>query len=159
DRVALDHRSAGLSAADGTLLDAALELVRAPERFGAATIDGLRSHGFSDPQILEGLATASLARFLTTIQSGLGTAPDFPVRFEFPREAAPAPTAERNISGAVNPAAGAAHQMIEGVEDPDAGQVARIRSGDVEGFEPIVRRHGPRLLRALVGITGNPADA
>ncbi len=43
--------------------------------------------------------------------------------------------------------------------DEDAPWVARARAGDREAFEALVRRHGDRLYRMLLGITGEYADA
>lgn len=43
--------------------------------------------------------------------------------------------------------------------DPDAELVARVKAGDLEAFETLVARHGRRLYRTLVGITGSAQDA
>lgn len=158
DRIAIDHHSAGLPAADVALLDAALLLAREPQRFGPAEVAALRGHGFGDEQILEAIVMAAVTQFLNTLQMGLGTVPDFPARLEFPREIdenAPfaAPEKKPNLADA------AAHPTFVGSSDPDAEIVARVRGGDVDAFEILVRRHGGRILRTLRGITGESADA
>jgi RNA polymerase sigma-70 factor (ECF subfamily) len=43
--------------------------------------------------------------------------------------------------------------------DPDAREVARAGAGDLAAFEALVERHGRRVYRMLLGITGNAADA
>jgi RNA polymerase sigma-70 factor, ECF subfamily len=43
--------------------------------------------------------------------------------------------------------------------DPDAPDVARAQAGDLGAFEALVQRHGRRVYRALLGITGNESDA
>jgi len=43
--------------------------------------------------------------------------------------------------------------------DEDAALVARAQSADLEAFEALVRRHGRRVYRVLLGITGEHADA
>ena len=159
DQIAVDHHGAGLADDDIALLDTVLVLARSPGEFTKEHVLDLRRRGFSDAQIVEALCTAALGQFLSTIQTGLGTTPDFPIRFEFPREAPAVPTFEKKNFESVNPAAAPAHPIVGGVDDPDAGDVARVRAGDVDAFEGIVRRHGGRLLRALAGITGSPADA
>jgi alkylhydroperoxidase family enzyme len=40
-------------------------------------IDGLRTYGFSEEQILETVAMVGLAKFANCIAFGLGTVPDF----------------------------------------------------------------------------------
>ncbi len=43
--------------------------------------------------------------------------------------------------------------------DDDAPLVSRAQSGDLDAFETLVQRHGRRVYRVLLGITGNSADA
>jgi len=43
--------------------------------------------------------------------------------------------------------------------DPDARELARAQAGDLAAFEALVNRHGRRVYRMLLGITGNEADA
>src|SRR3989449_430945 len=43
--------------------------------------------------------------------------------------------------------------------DPDAPLVARAQAGEMEAFEELVDRHGRRVYRMILGITGNESDA
>jgi RNA polymerase sigma-70 factor (ECF subfamily) len=43
--------------------------------------------------------------------------------------------------------------------DPDGPDVARAQAGDLEAFEALVERHGRRVYRMILGITGNESDA
>ncbi len=43
--------------------------------------------------------------------------------------------------------------------DPDGEEVARARTGDLEAFETLVERHGRRVYRMILGMTGNESDA
>jgi RNA polymerase sigma-70 factor (ECF subfamily) len=125
------------------LLAAAFKLAAEPYDYGCADIEALRRCGFSEEQIAEAAVIASLASFLNTIQSGLGAKPDFPKSakrvhlFEDDRR----PTEQ------VRP------------EDPDAALVARVKAGDLDGFEDLMNRHSRRIYRALIGILGSPEDA
>jgi len=145
DRVALDHRQAGLPAADVALLDFALKLSQRPRDFSRADVESLRGLGFTEEQILEAVVMTSLTEFLNTLQMGLGTVPDFPPMRVFTTR--PAPRA----------AAAPAAAPVE--PDPDAAVVARVRAGDVDAFEELVRRHGARTYRSLRYITGTREDA
>jgi RNA polymerase sigma-70 factor, ECF subfamily len=139
DQIAVDHHNADLSPADKVLLDFALHVARGLSP-GPRDLELLRTHGFSDWHILEAVAMSSLTIFLNTLQSGLGTVPDF-----VPRRVFAAP---------VTPTADAAHPT-----DPDMQLVDRARQGDVGAFEELVRRHHHRILRAAYGVTGNREDA
>jgi RNA polymerase sigma-70 factor (ECF subfamily) len=44
-------------------------------------------------------------------------------------------------------------------EDPDAALVARVQSGNIDGFEELVRRHSRRIFGTLAGLLGNVDDA
>ena len=146
DQIAVDHHQAGLSEADTALLDFALKLVQQPGAFGQADLDGLRMYGFTAEQILESVVMVALTNFLNTLQMGLGTVPDFVPKRVFqvsrpptPPEPVPPPWAGR--------------------EDADASLVARVRDGDLNAFEELVRRHSSRVYRLLIGILGNNEDA
>src|SRR5271166_6073001 len=71
DKIAVEHRRAGLAEADVALLDFALKLAAEPSEFGARDLGALRRHGFSDEQILEAVVMASFTGFLNTLQFGL----------------------------------------------------------------------------------------
>jgi len=43
--------------------------------------------------------------------------------------------------------------------DPDTPDVKRAQAGDLAAFEALVKRHGRRVYRMLLGIAGNEADA
>ena len=60
-----------------------------------------------------------------------------------------------------SPPLDAAPVPVEAVlrKDPDATDVARAQTGDLEAFEALVKRHGRRVYRVLLGMTGNEADA
>jgi RNA polymerase sigma-70 factor (ECF subfamily) len=151
DQIAVDHHSADLSQADKALLDVALKVASRSPTFGLADVEGLRTHGFTDHQILEAVVMASLTNFLNTLQIGLGTVPDFHPR--------------RVFAAGVNLLEGPAHPMPKGESggdpagDPDIDLVTRAKQGDRSAFEAIVRGHHRRLYRMLLCVTRNTADA
>ncbi len=84
DQVVEDHRQAAISTADITLLDEVSKLARSSApREGKFDPAQLRAQGFTEPQIVEAVAMASLANLLNTLQFGLGPVPDFPPRRVF----------------------------------------------------------------------------
>jgi len=108
----------------------------------------LQEHGFSEPQILEAVATAAVTNFLNTLQAGLGAVPDFPPRRVFTRkDLYPSSGPSRLISDASPP------------DDPDAAVVVRVQGGDTDAFEELVRRHSRRIFGTLAGLLGNLDDA
>jgi len=150
DKIAVDHRRAGLAEADAALLDFAVKLIAEPSEFGVRDLAALRSHGFSDERILEAIAMASFTNFLNTLQFGLGVTPDFaprrvfqPVASKFPNLLSPDARPTRGSDAA----------------DPDAEAVARVQNGDIDAFEGLINRHSRRIYRTLVGILGNPEEA
>jgi RNA polymerase sigma-70 factor (ECF subfamily) len=150
DQIAVDHRSADLEQADKALLDVALKIA-SRSSIGFGDLDQLRTHGFTDPQILEAVVMASLTNFLNTLQMGLGTVPDAHPRRVFPINVnlfadSTHPTPHDGVSA-------------QSTGDPDAESVARAKSGDAEAFEALVRAHHRRLYRMLLSVTGNSADA
>ena len=150
DKIAVEHRQAGLGAADTALLDFTLKLVQEPLEFGSEDFVPLRRHGFTDEQILEALVITSFANFLNTLQFGVGAKADFPPRHVF----APVSTKVANLSVAEP-------RLTEGsvTSDPDAEAVARVQGGEVDAFEDLINRHSRRVYRTLVGILGNPEEA
>src|SRR6266496_376099 len=153
DQIAIDHHQADLSEADRALLDFALKLGKRPETFGSEDIDSLRRHGFADKQILEAIVMTALTDFLNTLQMGLGTTPDFAPRLIFPlKEVNPEDDGARPMVG----------RFLEEeslLEDADAAVVARVQAGDTDAFEELVRRHGRKVYRSLVGILGDVVEA
>ncbi len=90
---------------------------------------------------------------LNCIQTGLGAEPDFKPRLTFPlKEVNPAETSERQI---LEPEF--TGDFVS--DDPDFEIVARVRNGETDAFEELVRKHGRRVYRSLVGILGSPEEA
>jgi RNA polymerase sigma-70 factor, ECF subfamily len=148
DQIVEDHHRSGIPPADKVLLDETRKLasLRAPSdsRFEAGQ---LRSHGFTEPQIVEAVVVSGLANFLNTLQAGVGAVPDFPPRRVFgPKDLYPFPGKSRPISDAIPP------------EDPDAALVARVQKGEIDVFEELVRRHSRRVFGILAGLVGNMDD-
>ena len=152
-RVALDHHEANLSEPDVVLLDFARKLASSPHSFTDVDVESLRKSDFNDEQILEAVLMVGLTQLLNCIQMGLGTEPDFKPRIIFPvKEVNPPVASERQIlepelSGDVV------------YDDPDFEIVARVRNGETDAFEELVRKHGRRVYRSLLGIVGNPEEA
>ena len=152
-QVAIDHREANLPASDVALLNFARKLAAEPHAFTDLDVESLRNSSFSDEQILEAVLMVGLTQFLNCIQMGLGTEPDFKPRVTFPLKE-------------VNPAVASERQILEPEltgdfvsDDPDYEIVARVRNGETDAFEELVRKHGRRVYRSLVGILGNAEEA
>jgi RNA polymerase sigma-70 factor (ECF subfamily) len=107
----------------------------------------LREYGFSDAQIIEGVATAAFTNFLCLIQFGLNPAPDFPPRRTFTRKDL------HPLDAHLRPTSD--HALV----DPDSSLVAEVKAGNAELFAELVRRHTRRVFGALAGILGNVDDA
>jgi RNA polymerase sigma-70 factor, ECF subfamily len=153
DAIVEDHARANLSEADVALLDFAQKLVRHGNQFSKADVDQLRSVGYSDEQVLEAVLMVGLTNFLNVVQLGLGTEPDFKPRGNFStKEVNPEVPVERPILERP-----LAEESVS--EDPDAEVVAKVKSGDTDAFEELVRRHGQRVYRSLIGILGNVVEA
>jgi RNA polymerase sigma-70 factor (ECF subfamily) len=168
DQIAVNHRQAGLPVADAALLDFALKLSQHPTEVGQEDIDRLRTHGFTDEQILESIVMTGLTSYLNTLQMGLGTVPDFEPRRVFGVQAGPARKAASRAGDEMLNRLGIPAGLTDVdqdvvrpvvVTDPDGDLVARVRGGDVGAFEELVRRHQRRIYRTLIGITGNAEDA
>ena len=152
-RVTTDHREANLSEADIALLDFARSLASEPLSLRDQCVESLRKLNFSDEQILEAVLMVGLTQLLNCVQMGLGVEPDFKPRVTFPLKE-------------VNLPADSERQMLERPltdesvsEDPDVEIIGRVKAGDTDAFEELVRRHGRRVYRSLIGILGDPADA
>ena len=152
-QVAIDHRAANLSKPDIVLLDFARKLASTPQSFTDVDIESLRKSDFNDEQILEAVLMVGLTQLLNCIQMGLGTEPDFKPPINFPlKEVNPPlvserPTLEPELSGEFVP------------DDPDFEIVERVRNGDTDAFEDLVRKHGRRVYRSLLGIVGSREEA
>ena len=153
ERVAVDHRAASLSESDVLLLDFARKLASQPHSFTDEDVALLRNHDFSDEQILEAVLMVGLTELLNSVQIGLGTEPDFKPRLTIPaKEVNPAVASERQI-----PETEFAGDFVS--DDPDFEIVARVKNGDTDAFEELVRKHGRRVYRSLIGILGSPEEA
>jgi RNA polymerase sigma-70 factor, ECF subfamily len=152
-QVAIDHREANLPEAEIALLDFARKLASQPHSFTELDVESLRKSNFNDEQILEAVLMVGLAQFLNCIQVGLGTEPDFKPRVTFPLKE-------------VNPASSVERQTLEPEltgelvsDDPDFEIVARVKNGETDAFEELVRKHGRRVYRSLLGILGTAEEA
>jgi RNA polymerase sigma-70 factor (ECF subfamily) len=150
DRIAVEHKRAGLSETDVAILDFALRLAGEPSSFGADDWTKLRNRGCTDEQILEAVVMTGLTNFLNTLQFGIGAVPDFEPRIALPVE----PPKIANLFGATD-------RPTEGGKspDPDSEAVAKVQSGDCDAFEDLVTRHSRRVYRTLLGILGSPEEA
>ena len=77
EKIAVDHVHADIPIADKALLNFVLKLNRQATRVGRDDIEGLRTYGFSDEQILEAVVLTGLARFANLVSAGLGAETDF----------------------------------------------------------------------------------
>ena len=154
EQIAIDHQNSNLTEADKALLDVMQKLANSPSSFSEADIEVLRRYGFSEEQILESVLMTGLASFLNTVQLGLGAIPDFPPRAVFPLKVVnpPAPTPRPIVQQALE-------EEETARADEDAEVVLRVQAGDTNAFEELVRKHGRRIYRSLMGILGNAADA
>ena len=148
-----DPCQANLSESDLLLVDFARNLTQRGNAFSSNDVEQLRSHGFSDEQILEAVLMVGLTNLLNTVQMGLGTEPDFKPRVTFSTEEVN-PTTESERPMLERPLA---DELVS--HDPDAEVVAKVKAGDTDAFEELVRRHGRRIFRSLVGILGNVTEA
>jgi RNA polymerase sigma-70 factor (ECF subfamily) len=152
-QITINHRHASLSQPEIVLLDFARKLASQPHSFTDTDIETLRKSNFSDEQILEAVLMVGFTHFLNTVQMGLGTEPDFKPRVTFPLKE-------------VNPPVDSERPMLERPltdesvpDDPDLEVVRRVKDGDTDAFEELVRRHGRRVYRSLIGILGNAEEA
>jgi len=154
DQIASDHHLAGLLPADEQMLDAALKLARQPGEFRAGDVEVLREAGFREEQILEAIVMTSLTTFLNTLQRGLGVVPDFKPRLVFPlKEVNLSHDFERPRLQTLDP------EESKSEPDPDLAVIARVRGGETDAFEELVRRHGQKIYRSLMGMLGNGDEA
>ena len=152
-QVAIDHREADLSESDVVLLDFARKLASVPHSFTDLDVESLRKSDFNDEQILEAVLMVGLTQMLNCIQMGLGTEPDFKPRIFFPvKEVNPPVASERQI---LEPELSG--DVVS--DDPDFEIVTRVRNGETDAFEELVRKHGRRVYRSLLGIVGSAEEA
>src|SRR5258706_9411553 len=153
DQISVDYHLSSLSEADRALLDFAVKLGVRFSEFSGEDIVKLRTHGFTEEQILECEVVVALNNFANTLQMGLGMEPDFesPLVLGQNKVYLPAATS-RPIERGFAPS-------LAGVQDPDAGLVAQAQAGKLEAFEELVRRRTQLIYRALVAILGDPVEA
>jgi RNA polymerase sigma-70 factor (ECF subfamily) len=152
-QVLVDHHAADLCDADIALLDFAGRLASKGQSFTDVDIESLRKSDFNDEQILEAVLMVGLTQLLNCIQVGLGTEPDFKPRVIFPlKEVNPPDVSERQIPERELPG-----DFVS--DDPDFEIVARVRDGETDAFEELVRKHGRRVYRSLLGILGSAEEA
>jgi RNA polymerase sigma-70 factor, ECF subfamily len=72
-----DHRNADLSAADTALLDVAIKLGGYGLPISRKDVDGSFAHACTDEALLETVLITAWTKFLCTVSTGLGSAPDF----------------------------------------------------------------------------------
>ena len=121
-----------------------------PRHSGSSNFDPteLGGNGYSRPQVLEAVATASLGNFFNTLQFGLGVPPDFPPMRVFSEK-------DLYLDGAdLRPTSDVSVES-----DPDADLVAEVKAGQTDGFEDLIRRHSRRVFGTLNGILGNYEEA
>jgi len=128
-----------------TLRTFAQKLAADPKRFSESDIQVLREQGFTEPQILDAVATTALGCFFDVVQAGLGAGTDFIARKPV-KIAHLSPPEPRPID-------------VGRTDDPDAECVVRVQRGDLDAFEELMLRHNQRVYRTLVGILGNPDEA
>lgn len=152
-QVLVDHHAADLSDADIALLDFARRLASKGQSFTDVDVESLRKSDFSDEQILEAVLMVGLTQLLNCIQIGLGTEPDFKPQVLFPlKEVNPPDLSKRQILEPEFPG-----DFVS--DDPDFEIVARVRDGETDAFEELVRKHGRRVYRSLLGILGSAEEA
>ena len=152
-RVVVDHHSANLSDSDVALLDFARRLASKGPSFTETDVEVLRKSNFNDEQILEAVLMVGLTQLLNCVQLGLGAEPDFKPRIIFPlKEVNPPIASERQI-----PEPELSGDFVS--DDPDLEIVERVRNGETDAFEELVRKHGRRVYRSLMGILGSAEEA
>lgn len=149
EQIAVDHRHADLSDADHALLDAMLDVVGRPSGPRRTPVSLLEQHGFSASEIVEAVSVAAAAYFTNTISTALGPEPDFPSPPALERRMHPFPARLHQSASERSPGETA---------DPDAESVSKVKHGDTDAFEDLVRRHGKRVHRTLGGILRDVGD-
>jgi len=77
EQIAVDHIGTNLPIEVKALLNFTVKLNNEPTRVSRADIDGLRTYGYNDEQIMEAVLMVGLAKFANYTAFGLGTVPDF----------------------------------------------------------------------------------
>jgi len=146
-QIANDFRHANLSRSDLTLYEETQKLSW-PIEGREFSAERLRSAGFASAHVLEACATAAWGNFFSTLQFGIGCAPDFtPERVFSAKDLYRLATLVRPIFDVGAP------------DDPDSDLVCQAQSGSKDAFEELVRRHNRRIFGTLAGILGDLDDA
>ena len=91
-----------------------------------------------------------LAQFINAASMGLRAEPDFALPPAFSRVA----QQRRSVPPQDEPE----HRPVEQAADPDWPVIVRVKQGDVDAFEDLVRRHGRRVQATLAGILRDEAE-
>ncbi|MBI2200774.1 MAG: hypothetical protein HYU43_02415 [Armatimonadetes bacterium] len=76
EAIVKDYHRAGLPAAEVAMLAFAEKIIQHAYKVTPRDIDGLRSHGFTAPEILDIAAAASARSFFSKLIDALGAEPD-----------------------------------------------------------------------------------
>ena len=77
EQIALDHNRTNIAGRGQGPAELRPEAQQEGRKIDADDIEGLRTYGFSDQQILETILMVGVAQFANTVSFGLGTVPDF----------------------------------------------------------------------------------
>jgi RNA polymerase sigma-70 factor (ECF subfamily) len=103
DQVMINHRHAGLSTSETTLLDYVVKLATRAPWLSGEDIAMLRVHGFTDAAILEAILATGLTNFFCTLAAGLGVTPDFESPAILPNVGAPLRETKPYVGGTTGP--------------------------------------------------------
>ena len=149
-----DPSQADLTEDERALVNFAARLSADSPGLSRKDIEDLTACGSTGQQILEAVAIAAFAGFFGVLQTGLGAVPDFVAPRHFPWDQMKGDAENAHLS-----APGERHYEVTTPVDPDRDCVARVQSGDLDGFEDLMNRHRQRIYRTLVGILGDPDEA
>jgi len=97
-RIAIDHRSAGLDAADVSIMDYAAKVATDAAAVIEDDVETLRRHGLSDVEIFDVALAAAARCFFSTVLDAVGTRPDHQYRASVEPELQQALTVGRPIA-------------------------------------------------------------
>jgi len=76
-----DYRSAGLAPREVALLDFAVKLTKSPSGVRKDDLEALRTHGFSDEQLVDAVHCIGYFNFINRVLDGLGVDPEPSMRY------------------------------------------------------------------------------
>ena len=76
DTIAANYRAAELTPRQRAMLDLAVKITNASDTVGDEDIEGLRAHGFSDPDIMDIVQTAALFNYSNRVANALDMRPN-----------------------------------------------------------------------------------